>query len=237
MTQTAVLQELLRAALTLIAGLLVARVGLSYYFCQKEYETVKQRYLEQSVDLIASEVEAVSWTFSHNWARGLEILRLYRELPGSEFDLQELNTGFLEIRSTNFQRVAHHRLSALIKSDLIWDIYQLALAKHKSLSNKVTIEFVQGVKLHHEGKLRLTHAEFIKESSDLLKPLNDQGGRYAHLVSALQVIAAELEQSKLRFKDLAEFSKRPTVIAALEQLYREFSDDLNDGPESIEDIA
>ncbi len=218
--------ELLKAAFALAVGLLVARVGLAYYFRQKEYETVKQRYLEQSVDLVASELESVSRAFSHNWARSLELLRLYRELPGLEFDPEELKKGFVELHSTNFQQIAHHRLTTLLRSNIIWEIYQLSLAGHKHLNQKVTVEFVQGIRLHHAGRLNLAHKQFIAESEALLKPLNDESDRYAYLLLTLQVIAAELEQSKFRFKEIKKFHKRKNVVTALENLKGRFADEL-----------
>jgi len=225
MTLDIFLHELLRAALTLSAGLLVARVGLSYFFRQKEYETVKQRYLEQSVDVIAAEIESVSRIFGHNWARALEVLRLYRELP-DEFDLAELKSGFLDLRATNFQRIAHHRLGNLIRSNVVWDVFQLALSSHNSMNSKATTELTQGIRLHKAGKLNATHQEFIERSTELLRPLSDESDSFASLVLTLQVIATELEQSQLRFKDVASFHEREAVVNAIEQLKKKFADDL-----------
>jgi len=220
-------QELLRAFLTLVAGLAVARVGLYFFFRQKEYETVKQRYLEQSVDLIASELESITWAFSHNWARALDILRLYRDVPHADFEPSELKTGFQDFRATNFHQIAHHRLSVLLQSNIIWDLHQLTLSRLKSLNTKVTIEFVQGVRLHHSGSLSASHEDFINESSEFLRPLSDESDRYAHVLRALQVIATELEKSQLRFKDVANFHKRKAVKDAIDELKTHFAEELS----------
>lgn len=226
MAQNLIWQELLRALLTLAAGALVARFGLYLYFRQKEYETVKQRYLEQSVDLIAAEFENMARIFSHNWARSLDIVKLYRELPGDDFDAAELKSGFLELGTPNFQRVAHHRLSNLIRSNLLWDVYQLALAGHKSLNARVVTEVPLGIRMHREGRLTSSREEFLHETSDILKPLSDESDRFAHLLAALQVIAAELERSPLRFKDISEFHSRKAILDALGKLRSEFAVDL-----------
>lgn len=226
MTQNVIWQELLRAVLTLAAGAIVARFGLYLYFRQKEYETVKQRYLEQSVDLIAAEFESMARIFSHNWARSLDILKLYRELPGDAFDVAELKSGFLEPGAPNFQRVAHHRLTNLIRSNVVWDVFQLALARHKSLNAKVVTEVPLGIRLHSEGRMTNSREEFLQDSSELLKPLSDESDRFTHLLAALQVIAAELEKSSLRFKEISKFHKRKAVVEVLGKLRSEFAVDL-----------
>jgi hypothetical protein len=218
-------QELLRGGLTLGAGCLVAWLGMYFYFRQKEHEIVKQRYLEQSVDLIAAEFESVSRSFSRNWGRALDVLKLYRDLPSESFDPAELKSGFLDLNAFEFQRVAHHRLTNLIRSNLIWDVFQLAIAKHKAFNSIAVMEVPQGIRLHHAGMMDLSHGEFVKEATELLKPLSDESDRFALLLSTLQVIATELEQSPLRFKDIAQFHERKPVMDALERLKQEFADD------------
>ena len=120
-------QELFKALLTLLVGSAVAAIGLLIYFRQKEYELVKQRYLEQSIDVVASELESALGTFSHNWAHCLQMLKEYRDMEG-HFEPELLANGFLEFESSRFQRIAHHRLRSLTQSDVIWKVYQLALA-------------------------------------------------------------------------------------------------------------
>lgn len=105
----AICQELFKGLITLVVGLAVAYVGLWLYFRQKEYELVKQRHLEQCIDVIASELELALGTFSHNWARCLQILKDYRDME-VHFDIKQLSAGFLELHSSRFQRIAHFRL-------------------------------------------------------------------------------------------------------------------------------
>jgi uncharacterized membrane-anchored protein YhcB (DUF1043 family) len=88
--------ELMKAGITLIVGLALAYFGLRIYFRQREYELVKQRYLEQSLDVISGDLEAISSAFNHNWAHCLNILKEYRDAPGT-FDqahLSQLITDF-----------------------------------------------------------------------------------------------------------------------------------------------
>lgn len=59
-----------------------------------------------------------------------------------------------------------------------------------------------------------------------MKKLDDQSHKFAHLLSAMQVIAAELEQQKLNFKSVRTFANRPTVVKALSDLSEIFSEEL-----------
>ena len=110
-------QELFKALLTLLVGLTIARVGLWIYFRQKEYELVKQRYLEQSIDILASELELAFGAFSRNWARCLQILKEYRDME-EHFEPEQLSSGFLEFESSRFQRIAHHRFRTFLMTEL-----------------------------------------------------------------------------------------------------------------------
>src|SRR5258706_90695 len=119
--------EVIRAVVTLAAAGLAAWVALTFFFRQKEYELIKQRYLEGGIDVIAADVENALGATSHNWARCLHLVKLYRD-ETSDFDPKELEREFLELDKSNFSRVAHHRIGALVGSQIIWQVYQLAFS-------------------------------------------------------------------------------------------------------------
>ena len=54
---TEVCIALIQGVFTIVAALLTAWFALSFYHRQKEYEIVKQRYLDGSIDVLASEIE------------------------------------------------------------------------------------------------------------------------------------------------------------------------------------
>src|SRR3954463_7558992 len=96
--------ELIKGAFTLAAAALAAWVALSLYFRQKEYELIKQRYLEGAVDVVAADFEAALGVLSHNWARCLHVVKLYRD-EEEHLDLAELDKGFLDVDASSFSRV------------------------------------------------------------------------------------------------------------------------------------
>jgi len=104
--------ELIKGGITLAVALLGAWWALHLYFRQKEYELIKQRYLEGGVDIVAAEVEQASGVLHHNWARCLNIIKAYRD-EKTDFDIQELEKGFQLLDSSKIHRIPHHRISNL----------------------------------------------------------------------------------------------------------------------------
>lgn len=219
-------QEILKGIITLVVGLAIARIGLWMYFRQKEYELVKQRYLEQCVDLIASELESFLGTFSHNWARCLQILKEYRDSE-ENLDTKQLSAGFLALNASKFQRIAHSRLSALTQSNTVWQVYQLALAFATSANAKAVIEVPETIRVKLQtNAIQQSHSRIVEVGFAEMEKLDEESHKFAYLLSALQTMATELEQQKLDFKSIRNFGKRPAVVKALAELNARFAEEL-----------
>ena len=72
--------EIIKGIFILASSVLAPWIALCLYFRQKEYELVKQRYLEGAIDIVAAEVEQALGVVHHNWARCLNIVKAYRDL-------------------------------------------------------------------------------------------------------------------------------------------------------------
>lgn len=219
--------EAIRAVATLIAGLIVAYVGLRVYFRQKEYELVKQRYLEQTLDIICGDLAALSNAFGHNWARCLQVVRAYRDVP-QVMDPSEAFTGFVSLNSSNFNTVAHHRLTLLIGSNVFWSLYQLALASYASLNTTVTDEIPRTVQAHLNGKFEADRAEIVANAANELKPMMSRSDHFAKLAHALHQISAILERERLSFGMLKKFSSRKDVRAIVKEVTEYYASELSD---------
>jgi hypothetical protein len=106
-------EVLIKGVVTFVSGAGAAWIGVRIYFRQKEYELVKSRYLEGSLDVISSELERGLGTLNHNWARCLNIVKAFRD-EKEHFDLKELEKGFLDYDASKFESIAHHRLHNLL---------------------------------------------------------------------------------------------------------------------------
>lgn len=217
--------EISKAIVTLIVGLALAYFGLRLYFRQKEYEIVKQRYLENTLDIIAGELESISSTFSHNWARCLDVLKEYRDAP-KLFNRLHLTQGFLELSGSRFNRAAHHRLHVLTGSDIFWNVYQLALSRHTALNSVVVNEVPQAIKAQLDGSIDAPPQEIVDQALIELKPMNEQSDHFATLHNALYRLSTELEKDRLSFKKVHTFSKRQTVSAIVKEVSDFYAKDL-----------
>lgn len=131
---------------TIAAAALAAWVALLLYFRQKEYELIKQRYLEGAVDIVAAEVEQALGVVAHNWARCVNIVKAYRD-ETVHFDTNELSEGFLGLDSSKFHRVAQLRIGYLLDSQIVWEAYQSATAFAANANAALTKEMPEAIRL------------------------------------------------------------------------------------------
>ncbi len=231
-----VIQELVRGAFTLVAagvGVFVgALLGSRAYFRQKEYELVKERYLEGAIDVVASEIDQTFEIFRQNWARCLNIMKAFRD-EKEAFDLKELSIGFRDMKLALHQ-LAHHRIGDLVGSQVIWGVYQLAIAHVVTADAVITKEFPEVIRLKLEkGMVPAEPIEIFDTAYQELGKLDEESNRFAHLTRALHRLGQMLEQERLTFKMVATFKDRPEVKTLVADLEREFKSDLKGDGESI----
>jgi hypothetical protein len=220
--------EVLRTALTIAAGLALAYGGLKIYFRQKEYELVKQRYLEQCLDVVGGELEEVTSVLLHNWARALELVKELRDAP-QNFETAHLEQGFLPFRGSNFKHAAHHRLRVLTGSQIFWECYQLALSKHMALNAVAAKEIPHAISELLAGRLQnAKSSEIVEAALAELKPMVSKSSEFALLQHAVMQLTAEMEQSRLSFKDIRSFASRRSVQAIVSSLEEKYGPWLRD---------
>jgi len=107
---------------------------------------MKQRYLEGAVDAVAAQLEASFGVVSHNYARCLQVVKSFRD-TGDDFDVKELEHGFLELDQSRFLEIAHHRIGTLIGSQIVWQTFQSAMAHAASANAAVSQEIPEAIRL------------------------------------------------------------------------------------------
>jgi hypothetical protein len=210
--------ELLKAIIPFVAALLAAYFGLRTYFRQKEYELVKQRYLDQGVDLIAKDLDESFGIVSSNWKRFLEIARLLRDSP-TTFKREELSKGFQARDVRNFSRVAHQRVGRLIGSKIIWQKSQQALGYVDTSNFALSHEFPTAIQLMLDQRLR---GEDLQKSLDLLVQraiaINSQQAEFGQLFEELNELAYILETSKLGYGQVKTIKHLRSVASISDRL-------------------
>jgi hypothetical protein len=210
--------EIVKGFFTLVAVVLGSYVGLCIYFRQKEYELVKQRYLEGGVDIVATQLETSLGVVSHNWARCLQVCKSFRD-TGEDFDVKELDRGFLVLDNSKFQHVAHHRVSSLLQSQVIWDKFQSAMAYASSANSIITQEVPEAMRMRcTTNRTPRDHASMGQKMIEDLSRVHDKSFKFAVLVRELHALSLMLEQEKLNLKAIATFSQRVEVQQVIQRL-------------------
>ena len=219
-------QEVVRGGFMIAAAGFAAWLGLKVFLRQKEFDLVKQRYLEGAVDVIAAHHEEVQGIVCHNWARCLHVLMAFRDERDS-FNLEELNRGFLELDSSKFHAIAHHRLQRLVGSQVFWEAYQLALVFAVNANVKVTKEIPKTIRLKlTTNKISADIAQVVEKDIELVQKLDADSHKFAALSRELEVIAGTLETEDMKFKNILVFRNKPGIKASVERLEKEFVDEL-----------
>ena len=221
---TALQIEIAKATITLITVLGGSAFALWLYFRQKEYELVKQRYLDGGVDVLISHLESSLGVASHNYARCLDIVKSFRD-TGEHFDIKMLSEGFLPLDSSKFAQHANHRIASLLGSELVWSAFQSALAYATTSNSKFTLEIPEAIRLKRTTDLINNSEQDMAEAmvSDLLQ-LHEAGFKYASLIAELHYLGRLLETEKLSVSAVAEFSNRGETKQLLNRLVKAFSD-------------
>lgn len=230
---TEICVAIIQGVFGVIAALTTAWFALFLYRKQKEYDLVKQRYLDGSIDILASEVDNSLGIYNHNWARCLNILKSYRDAPDL-FDVNELKHGYIEYESVKFNEIAHHRLHTLTGSLVYWKIYQKTMA---FITNSVSIiqhEIPDTIKAKlTTDSIQSEHAEIVEHAFNVLKELQNESFRFAEFSKELRVLSSALEQEQLSIKNIYKFKNKSVVINSINNIENTYKDDLGED----EDIA
>jgi hypothetical protein len=110
-----------KAFATLASALLVVifttLLGLWAYFRQKEYELVRQRYLEEGLDVLIHHVETALSVFQYNFTHSLLVLKTFRDL-GADMPARLYDTGFQDLDKVTMVPTRNY-LGALPVSDTV----------------------------------------------------------------------------------------------------------------------
>jgi hypothetical protein len=222
--------DLIRGAFTLVtatAGVsLGAMLALRGYFRQREYELVRDRYLVGAIDVVAAELEKSFGAFRHNSSRCLELMKMFRD-EDEAFNTEELSKGFVDYTVT-LPMIAHHRLGDLVGSQVLWHLYQAAIAFVIKANDKIG-EYLETIRLKVDKKIVTETSKVIFDDAyQSLGELDTESQRFAILMRALHKIGQMLEQEKLTFERAVKFSRRPDLKKLLADLERELKDELED---------
>jgi len=223
MNCTNYISDIISGISTILAVIIAAWFGLWIYYRQKEFELVKQRYLDEGFDKLVASAEHFLNIYYHNWARCLEILKSFKDL-GIQYDPKELEKGFWEIEQPRFPFVTHQKVGNITKSKIIWEVYQLVISFAQKGSSIAKNEIPEAIRMTIKGgKSNAEVKRLFEEALDQLQKLDEEAREYHHFLSCLIRIVAYLERQKFSFKKIHELHKQNFINSTLSQLEKQFA--------------
>lgn len=222
--------EIFKGFITFTAVAAGSLIGLQIYFRQKEYELVKQRYLEGAIDVVTAQIEDSLGVVQHNYTRSLHLCKSLRETESS-FDINELQRGYLELDLSKFHRIAHHRLGILLDSQVVWEVFQSAMAYASTANAIISYETPEAIRIHCNKILTmdLTKEDYKTVANKLESIITKQhkdSYKYSVLIGELNKLMRMLEAEKLNLKAIGEFNQRQEVKQIVERLKQSFREEL-----------
>jgi len=219
---------------TIIAAVLIVvgtpLIATMAYFRRKEYETVRQRYLNGSLDNIIKQVEYGLNIFEYNWANSINILRTYRDV-GADMSSELYTHGFTEFnKQVSMEASSHYLLTELIGDKVFWDVHQLLAGFLVEADGFFRYDLCSAIKLSIEGPkdgstIASSNQIFEVYKTELAKKRNDCQPYYI-LLGNLQLVSSQLIKKHYRFKNLNKFRREPTVVRAINALKESFKEEL-----------
>jgi len=224
---TEYLPEIISGTFTILAAVVAVLLGIWGFFRQKEYELVQRRYLEEGLDIVIATAENALNTFHHNWARSLELLKLFRDLE--TIKPEDLDQGFLALPADRFALTANYRLNQLTDSDTIWRVFQLVIAFAERANSVARVETPTALKMKlTTDTIEATRKEMVDAGLEALTELDKESHHYHSFVGELQAIARLVEGQRFSLKGIRKLRTDPIVKNAISNLETKFSEQLKE---------
>lgn len=212
-----IFQEGIKAFLTACAGTIAAWIGLKIYFRQKEYELVKQRYLENSLDIITAELELRYNVLSHNWQVCIEALQRVK-INSPHLKIDGYQKDFATLPEIKFLQAPHARLQSLTKTDAYRAAYLNALINFQLANDFITKEIPTHIEKFKSGEIKDSPDQFHSLAMSYAKTHVQRGLEHRKTIESLHALTAELESINLGRKDISTFSNRKKVKKIIEDM-------------------
>ncbi|PLX49977.1 MAG: hypothetical protein C0613_05715 [Desulfobulbaceae bacterium] len=215
---------------TVLAAIIAPLLGLSVFRRQREYELVRQRYLDDGLDIISGHVEYAQSVFRHNWARSLSLIKLFRD-AGKDTPKELYSTGFIQLDPSRFEISRNYILKELVGDDIFIKVQELLFAYVSEANSLFINDLCHIVKMYIEGSKELEiKANNVEISEKYLKYSieKDEGFRkFYSLLGELRNLSEILVREKFTFPDINNFKEKQKVKESAERLKTMFEDELN----------
>ncbi len=225
MSWTPYIPNLISAGATILAALIAVGAGIWAFYRQREHELVQKRYLEEGLDVIVSTAENALFTYHHNWARCLELLKSFRDVE--TMTPEDLHAGFLQLPADRVALTANYRVNQIVDSGTIWQVFQLIIAFAQNGCTVARDEIPAALKLKlTSNNIQADRRMVVDEAMKVLEDLDKKSHHFYVFFGQMQDISMLFEEQKFALKHIRSLRKHPIVVGAIEKLKKEYASDL-----------
>jgi len=200
-------------------ALLAYLLGRMAYFQQKEFELIRKRYLENTLDLFAGHIEHCLSVHRMNWQQSLEVLRVFRD-GGEHTPMPQLNkTPIHRVEHSNLHIATAYRLGRLLNREMsFFKLQQLLVAFVEEGAALIANDMLVTIGMVVDGKISPRKIpEIVEGYEKRLKARDEEAKAYYRLIAEVEAIVMEFEESRFTLKNLHKFAKRKEVRRAIER--------------------
>jgi len=217
------INEVVKHLITIIALYIGYRLGLRAFFRQKDYELVRQRYLIDGADEVAASIEYGLTVYRNNWARGLQIIRMFRDV-GDQINPKMLEEGFICFDQSKFQMRPHYRMEYLVGDMIFWRIQQKLAAFVITSTGHIKEDMCTEIKLNLSCQPE-RRMEIVDKYEKLLLEKEDEIWAYYVPLEKIQDISRLLERTRFNPEEIGQLKNKEFVKEAVKVVKEKFSFD------------
>lgn len=215
------INEVVKHIITIIALYIGYRLGLRAYFRQKDYELVRKRYLAEGVDEVAADIEYGLSVYRNNWARGLQIIRMFRDV-GDQINLKMLEEGFISFDQSKFLMRPHHRMECLVGDMVFWRVQQKLAAFVITSTGHIKEDMCTEIKLNLSCQTE-KRKEIVDKYEKLLLQKEDENWAFYVPLEKLHDISRHLERTRFTPEEIGQFKNKEFVKEMVKVIKQKFS--------------
>ena len=204
----------------LATALITYLLGRSAYFQQKEYEAVRKRFLENTLDLFTSHVEHCLSIHRMNWQTSLSILKQFRD-AGAQIPIDGLNARVCHVDHTNMNIAAAHRMGILLNGNTsFFSMQQLLVAFVAEGAFLLEDDLITSIKLVTKGDIPADKIPNLCEKYfERIKKLDEDARPFYVLLTESSSIAHIFETKRRpTFKNVKSFYKHSDVKSSIKRV-------------------
>ena len=209
------------------AALIAPPLGLAIYRRQKQHEIVRERYLDNGLDVISGNAERALGVFRHNWQRGLNAIKHFRDL-GEDMPRDLYKGGYIELAPSDFDTSHSFVLNELLGDEIYHQAQQLLYSFVANANTFLAYDLASFIRIAVEGGEEIEFTEnpagLIPQYIERCKKLDQRSNDFYKLLEAYYELSSAFARKQFTFQTVERFRREAIVVQRtqeLRELFRE----------------